>query len=122
MDFEGMKNDMTGFYMLDADNKVVQPKNWIEFSDFEKSKRRLIKKTNIGNYCISTVFLGINHGMYSNPLWFETMVFDSSNPKEGDIIGLDIYCDRCKDYQEAFAMHELALEFVREKIKNDTQA
>lgn len=48
-----------------------------EWSRFFESEDRIVKQTNVGNYFVSTVFLGIEHGSDVNgsPFLFETMTF-----------------------------------------------
>jgi hypothetical protein len=42
---------------------------------FENLDNRRIDFTKVGDVQISTVCLGLNHGTFKEPLWFETMVF-----------------------------------------------
>ena len=48
-------------------------------------------------YWLSTVFLGVDHGYWGGPLWFESMVFTRER-KEAD-------CERYATMQEALAGH-----------------
>lgn len=54
---------------------------------------------------VSTVFLPIDHGMYTgSPLFFETMVFGGE---------YDLYQERCSTYKQALVMHSRVCEMVR---------
>lgn len=96
------------FYILDADHNVVcvhdDLQKWGEF--FESGKRHVAFDT-FGNVDISTVFLGIDHGIPRNserPILFETMIFRDG---EGD------ECWRCATWKQAEAQHNKAVELVR---------
>jgi hypothetical protein len=65
--------------------------------------------TTVGKVDISTVFLGLDHNFFGGkPLLFETMVFGGEN---------DEYQNRCSTWEEAEAMHQVAVEIVRLKYK-----
>ncbi len=63
--------------------------------------QRRIQVENVGDFRISTFFLGMNHGSEEKPLWFETMIFG-----EGDLGG---YCERCETYTESLVQHKRVL-------------
>ena len=99
-----MKRPM--YYVL-VDKKprpVKDVMQWSRFySDFEKNRR--IARETIGGVDVSTVFLGIDHGIFSEkPVLFETMVFGGAH---------DEYCERCSTWDEAVEMHKRAVEMVR---------
>ena len=98
------------YAVLDG-NKVVEISNltrWVE--DFEKDNRR-VQYTEWGNVCISTVFLGIDHGFGAAPLWFETMRFEDPERR-----GHESGQWRCATYNEAILMHaEAVLQTLKEK-------
>lgn len=54
---------------------------------------------------VSTVFLGVDHGMGGALQVFETMVFEE---------GTDIYCRRCATYDEAEEQHDYIVECINE--------
>lgn len=58
---------------------------------------------------VSTVFLAFGHGL--SPLWFETMVFDTSNGGAT----LDDYTRRYATWDEAVAGHAQVVEEVRRR-------
>lgn len=73
-------------YILDEDGKVkVEPDlekwgKWIEKAD------RTLLKTTVGEYQISTVFLGIDHrfGGPGAPILWETMIFGPEDSEHAD--------------------------------------
>ena len=94
------------FYILD-ENKNVIPATLFEWGEYLQNthEERIVKKENIDDYVISTVFIGLNHsysGIY--PHIFETMIFKN---------GESIYCDRYSTWQEAEKGHLKATEGVR---------
>jgi hypothetical protein len=74
------------------------PLAWAEW--FGRANRR-VKETYVGDLCVSTIFLGLDHSWHEGPpvLW-ETMVFDAQRD--------EVDMDRCAGSREqAEAMHEL---------------
>ena len=68
-----------------------------------------VKQEHVGNYWISTVWLGMNHTWGSGaPLIFETMVF------EGDNIAEETDMERYTTEEEALAGHELFVQKFEE--------
>lgn len=77
--------------------KIVQPiedlntwAKWFESSD------RSVANDFINGVRISTIFLGLNHGFFGPPLWFETMVFGGR---------FDGFIDRYQTWSEAEVGH-----------------
>ena len=101
-------------YIL-KDKEVVSATllEWAEF--FEDTENRIINKTTVGKYSVSTVFLGLDHRFTSDglPLIFETMVF--CDDKED---GMYDYTERYSTYQEAEQGHLETLKFIEEKKRN----
>jgi hypothetical protein len=63
-------------------NKKVIPVEYDKWADWLKKAQmafdeyKLVARTSMSNgVSISTVFLGINHGILGSDIWFETMVF-----------------------------------------------
>jgi hypothetical protein len=78
---------------------------------------RHVAKTRVGQFWVSTVFLGLDHrfGNAGPPLLFETMVFDEST-EEGRRGGeADFGFDRCSTWEEAQASHARAVEEARQR-------
>lgn len=101
---------MSWFYILNADKTVVSTNNFEEWvSWFEKPSNRSVSKTKIGEFIVSTVFLGIDHGFWkssSKPVLFETMIY-----KEKDRSFLD-YQKRYSSYEEALNGHKNAIRWL----------
>ena len=94
---------MNDKYILDGHKAVpVDLMTWAEW--YEKADRKVAKDT-VGESCISTVFLGINHQWGEGPpLLFETMVFDG--PLDGEQ-------ERCSTWEQAEAQHAAMVEKVK---------
>jgi hypothetical protein len=66
-----------------------------------------VDETFLRDVHVSTVFLGLNHNFRGAdpPILFETMVFGGKH---------DNYQERCSTWEEAEAMHQRAVEMVRQ--------
>ena len=72
-------------------------------------------KTQIGDYIVSTVDLGIDHSFgFGKPLYYETMIFSNSekNPFE-------YYQERYTTQEEAIKGHLETIEFVKDFLKEE---
>jgi hypothetical protein len=100
----------TPYYILDGKTPVpcFDILKWGEFFK-ERGGNVHVAKTGIGEYHISTVFLGIDHAhhAYGAPLLFETMIF-------GGILDGE-YQERCSTWEEAEKLHEEAITFLKGK-------
>jgi len=58
---------------------VTDVKQWAVWMDLaRKNDLMRVDRTEVGEGCVSTVFLGLDHSFFDGPpLLFETMVFDS---------------------------------------------
>lgn len=76
---------------------------------------RTVAKSTIGDYLVSTVFLGLDHRLEPDdpPLLFETMVFGKGE--------LDERQERCTTWEEAEVMHEKMCEEVRQEKNTGEQ-
>lgn len=73
-------------------------------------------KTEVGNYIVSTVDLGIDMSWsIGKPLYYETMIFD----KNGMVDAFDGYQVRYSTQKEARKGHKEAVKMVKEAIKNE---
>jgi hypothetical protein len=100
------------YWKLDGHTPV--PCDLFEWSDMFQSPERIVQRDQIGEYWVSTVFLGLDHNWGSGPpLLFETMVFepdvDGINGRKG--IG---GCERYSTWDEAEAGHRAVCERLRE--------
>lgn len=85
--------------------KVVEVDDLSELAGvYQSIDNRRVAFTKFGEIEISTVFLGINHGYFGEPQWFETMVFGGP---------LDQHQDRYATYEEAEAGHALMVARVK---------
>ena len=81
---------------------------------FETSNNRIVKHTTIGNFYVSTVFLGIDHNYYTSdePILFETMIFNNDK----DAKDAEEYQERYSNYDEALEGHKKAIEYVKNTV------
>ncbi len=87
----------------DKQGKEITLAEWSQnFSDIDY---KIVKKDIIGDYCISTIWLGVDQVI------FETMIFTKDKDDE-----LDMYQERYTTEEEALAGHERAVGLVKEKI------
>lgn len=96
------------FYVLDGHE--VKPTDDIhEWGKmFEDIDGRVVGKSEVGQFTVSTVFLGLDHGVgVGPPQIFETMIF-------GDVFcnGSD-YQTRCSTWREALQMHSMAVDIAK---------
>lgn len=98
------------YYILNEEGEPVEERNITRWALwFEKAaEKRTIANTTIGDICISTVFLGLDHSYgRGSPLLYETMIFG------GEHHG---YQTRCGTKASALMMHQEAVKFAKEKI------
>lgn len=77
---------------------------------YQREMTKRIRHTSIGDVRVSTVFLGIDHGIYfdvkkqGKPILFETMIFGGEHGG---------YQTRCSTHRQALAMHKAAINNVK---------
>lgn len=87
---------------------------WAKWLESNSAARR-VAATDVGDFWVSTTFLGLDHSFGDGPpLLFETMIF--RRDPTGAINFGDLYCDRCSTYAQAEEMHEKACGYAREKL------
>jgi hypothetical protein len=88
-------------YILNKNGESVPCDDLVVWAQWFEHANRMVKETYVGDLCVSTVFLGLDHNWDEGPpIFWETMVFDQKR-EEVDI-------DRCAGNREqAEAMHEL---------------
>ena len=107
-------NIKTDKAILDG-HKVVPVADLIEWAKKFETMNRRVAETFVGRaryvlrggpkpVRVSTVFLGLDHGLGGKPLWFETMVFGGK---------LDQEQDRYETWDEAVAGHKAMVKKVR---------
>jgi hypothetical protein len=109
---EGVNVDNFFFknYILDEDNNPIEQLDIIKWNCRRgNDKNRVVAKSTIGQVEVSTVFLGIAHGIRNGmPVLFETMIFDED---------YDDYQVRYCTWDEALAGHKAAVKLVEEGMK-----
>lgn len=101
---------LENYYFILDENKNVIPADMKTFEEwcypFEEERRR-VALTEINDYTVSNVFLGINHALpgSSKVIVFETMVFDEN--------GDDVYMTRYDSWNEAEMGHMAAVNWVK---------
>ncbi len=101
---------MAEYYILDGKTPVTcEVLEWAKW--FGKNDRK-VNHTEIGNFIISTVFLGLDHrfGCKSEwlPILFETMVFEG---------GACADMDRYSSWEQAEEGHDRMVEKVKQQIR-----
>ena len=98
------------YYTFDPKTKKVQPTN-NPLDAFRESRR--IDLTIVGDFKISTVFLGLNHQLGDGPpILFETMIFYGG--KGGHALDGEMY--RATTFEEAETLHRKAVEICNAEI------
>ena len=90
---------MTDKYILDENGEPQSEPDLMKWAEWMERDDRVLRKTDVGESRISTVFLGLDHrfGDDGPPLLFETMVFGGT---------LDQKQDRYATRQEAMRGHD----------------
>jgi hypothetical protein len=100
---------MSRWYILNNNNKPI-PASIIEAADWleEGSDRRTVKRDEIGDILVSTVFLGLDHSWTpgGKPVLWETMIFGGEH---------DQYQERYTSHKDALEGHKKALELVNKQ-------
>lgn len=86
---------------------VVIPATLTEWENYRglplEESGRHIAQDKVGDYLVSTVFMGYNHNYFEGPpLWFETMIFDENEK--------DCGMDRYETLEEAKLGHQRMIE------------
>jgi hypothetical protein len=101
-----------GYFILDANKNVVYSTmdEWVAWRVKHPGDKNVFSNE-INGYWISTVFLGMDIGFGTPPLYFETMVFK----KVGNDIDFSgrIYEDRYETYEQAKEGHAYACRYVK---------
>ena len=114
-------DEMTKF---DKHGKPISLTAWAKL--LGDSKYKVIKQDHVGDYLVSTVWLGIDHDFDTGKIKiFETMIFDTSKKEkmgEGKTafttMGKDVYCDRYSTLEEAGFAHKKVVDLLKKgKLK-----
>lgn len=101
------KFEVLSLYTLNDKHEPVQERNPREWETWWRNlkNRQVAHDTFRGNGYVSTIFLGIDHGFFGTPMWFETMIFGVSE--------FDSYQERYTTWAEAVLGHARACELVK---------
>lgn len=91
-------------YILNGKEPVLEP-DLMKFGKWFETADRVVKKTELPDCEVSTVFLGIDHRHFSDgpPILFETMIFGGEHNE---------YQERYSTWDEAEAGHQKAIEMI----------
>lgn len=106
-------------WILDDDgNPVSEPDlmKWADwFGDAQKNQLRVVARTDVSNYEVSTVFLALDYSFGGpEPILYETMVF-AKGAKPGVSTNDDGFFDRYSTREEALQGHERIVGLVKKK-------
>lgn len=96
-------------YILDERGEPKQCDDVLKWGAWYETGDRRVKMDIVGDYCISTIFLGLDYGWgwKDRPIIWETMVFKGEE---------SLWFDRCGGSREqAEAMHAKMIEQVKEE-------
>lgn len=63
------------YFLLDKQKKVIPCNDRVAWARWiENPKNRIIARDQVRGMCVSTAFLGVDHGLGSKPRFFETMI------------------------------------------------
>jgi hypothetical protein len=105
---------MSEFYTLDDNKNAIKCslQEWGKLYTRNGSELRRVAIDKVGDYRISTVFLGIDHNLDSDqPHIFETMIFGPEST--------EVYTIRCSTWHESEKMHEDAIQWVKDGCKDE---
>ena len=101
------------YYIL-RQRKTYPVYDLLEWADWFEQANRTVRRSFIGQYFISTVFLGMDHSFFGGPPeLFETMIFKTKKP------GDDLYQTRCTTWRQALKMHREAKALVKTEKLNE---
>lgn len=110
------------YYILNDKGEPEGIEDIKDWGAWMETSKRSLKVTNVGDYFVSTVFLGLDYsfGDSKKPILFETMVFEHAIRKE-KVFGkemeyhepLDEYSARYHTKEEALTDHDRIVEAVK---------
>lgn len=93
-------------YILDEQGNPKEVDNILEWARWFETADRIVAKTKVGKFDVSTVFLGIDHSFGQGPpLLYETMIFGSGMDGE--------YQERYPTKMKALSGHERAVRHAK---------
>lgn len=112
---------------LDPSKKVIEATREEWSRSFEDPSSRVVEQTGIGEYLVSTVFLGLNHAfMGGQGIWFETMVFEPA-PADRVLASVDQvevsgFSQRYRTWEEASQGHQAVVRELEERFGKPKRA
>lgn len=99
-----------GKYILDKNGKPKLEKNLYAWASWMENGNRILKKTTVGKYSVSTVFLGIDYRFSGKgkPVLWETMVFRPLTKREADKMNQE-WADTIASLKKRKYAHDKAL-------------
>lgn len=97
-----MEGEYTYFILDKKKKKVIEGSRYEAEQQLLNILERRVAYVEVRGYRVSTVFLPIPY----RDLFFETMIFEPNSFQ-------DIYCVRCRTYEEAIKAHDKAANFIR---------
>jgi hypothetical protein len=96
---------------FDKDGEPLTLWQWVR--KFEDPDYRNVARDIVGDYLVSTVWLGVNYSHTGGKLTFETMVFDTSRQEDDRIV--DGYISRYGTLEAAEAGHKWTVDKIRKE-------
>ena len=130
LDWEAIRKKLaeggeTAHHRILDENGEEKPATLFEWALWMEGGHRRIAYNQIDDHEVSTVFMGLDHGYGSRPLWYETMVF--APPKPTPIFGKirmirpSIWGERCETRAHALLMHEEGKRWLENYLQNERQ-
>lgn len=100
---------MNGKYVLDDQGNVRPEEDLLKWAEwFEHAQNRVLARDQIGDVLVSTIFLGLDHGLGRGlPVLWETVIFGGKHHQA---------MWRYTSWEEAMAGHFQAVNLVREEV------
>ena len=94
------------YYILTPDHKIKVVNTVEEWAEQFENESRTVCRTAVGDYTVSTVFLGIDHNYHSDgpPILFECMIFKTMEADPGKR-----WEGKYEDFQERYATYKEAM-------------
>lgn len=108
-----------GKYILSDKGEILEVPDLYAWAAWYEKADRHIKRTKIGPYTISTVFLGLDHsfGEGKGPVLFETMVFEGGKDSSAEKSSLDGQMARYCTKKEAEEGHDKMVQLVEKEYE-----
>ena len=110
---------MVLFYTIDGEPYPDTEEGKLQFYK-DKAATPPIRRSAVGNYLVSTVWLGLNHAFGNElPLIFETMIFNYDPIEKKVTDYLELYCNRYHTKAEAIVGHYAAIERASQLMRQN---